>query len=136
MRSLTISALWYRSHATGETNQGADGSAMPTFQDFQEFDIRVGTIVAARPHPTARKPSVQLDIDFGDAGTKQSSAQLTQRYTPQGLVGRQVIGVTNFPPRRIAGYASEVLVLGAMVSDTDVVLLKVDGSVANGTTIG
>jgi tRNA-binding protein len=109
---------------------------MPTFQDFQDFDLRVGTIIAARRHPTARKPSLQLDIDFGDAGVKQSSAQLTERYSPELLVGRQVAAVLGFPPRRVADYTSEVLVLGAMVSDSDVLLLQPDRPVANGTRIG
>lgn len=109
---------------------------MPTFHEFQRFDLRVGTIVDAKPHPTARKPSLQLTIDFGEAGTRQSSAQLTERYAPDALTGRQVIAVLNFPPRRVADYTSEVLVLGAMVSSTDVVLLQPDDHVPNGTPIG
>jgi tRNA-binding protein len=108
---------------------------MPTFDQFQEFDVRVGTVLSAEPHPTARKPSIQLRIDFGEAGVKQSSAQLTARYTAEALVGRQVVAVLNFPPRRVAGFVSEVLVLGAMVSDSDVVLLKPESSVENGTPI-
>lgn len=108
---------------------------MPTFQEFQAFDLRVGTIVAAQPHVTARKPSLRLNIDFGEAGVKQSSAQLTERYSPERLVGRQVVAVLNFPPRRVADYTSEVLVLGAMVSDSDVVLLGTDQPVADGTRI-
>ena len=108
---------------------------MPTFQEFQSFDIRVGTIIAAQPHPTARKPSLQLTIDFGDSGVKQSSAQLTERYAADTLKGRQVVAVLNFPPRRVAGYTSEVLVLGAMVSDSDAVLLQPDQAVGNGTGI-
>ncbi len=96
----------------------------------------MGTILTARPHPTARKPSLQLSIDFGDAGVKQSSAQLTERYSPDRLVGRQVAAVLGFPPRRVADYTSEVLVLGAMVSDSDVVLLQPDQPVANGARIG
>ena len=126
----------YRSAMNGDTRGRSDPSVMPTLQQFQEFDLRVGTVLSAKPHPTARKPSIQLEIDFGEAGVKQSSAQLTQRYTPADLEGRQVIGVLNFPPRRIAGYVSEVLVLGAMVSDADVVLLSVDAGVSNGTIIG
>jgi tRNA-binding protein len=109
---------------------------MPTFREFQRFDLRVGTIVDAKPHPTARKPSLQLTVDFGQAGTKQSSAQLTERYAPETLVGRQVVAVVNFPPRQVADYTSEVLVLGAMVSTTDVVLLQPDHTVPNGTPIG
>lgn len=109
---------------------------MPTFQDFQEFDIRVGTIRTARKHPTARKPAFQLEIDFGEAGLKRSSAQLTERYEADSLVGRQVVAVLNFPPRRIGEFTSEVLILGAMVSNTDVVLLNVDQPVDDGISIG
>ena len=108
---------------------------MPTFQEFQEFDLRVGTIVSAKLHPTARKPSVQLNIDFGDGKLKRSSAQLTTRYTPEDLTGRQVIAVTNFPARKVGDYESQVLVLGAMVTSGDVVLLNVDWPVPNGTRI-
>lgn len=78
---------------------------------------------------------MQLDIDFGAEGIKKSSAQLTKRYTADGLVGRQVIAVVNFPPRRVGDYVSEVLVLGAMLSDTDVVLLGVDETAPNGTRV-
>ena len=108
---------------------------MATFEDFQKFDIRAGTIVSAVSHPTARKPSYQLVIDFGAFGTRQSSAQLTVRYDAERLVGRQVIAVMNFPPRRVADFTSEVLVLGAMVSDEDVVLLTTSDPVANGLPI-
>lgn len=109
---------------------------MPTFQEFQEFEIRVGTVLEAKTHPTARKPAYQLRIDFGDAGIKSSSARLTERYDPDTLVGRQVVAVLNFPPRRVANYTSEVLVLGAMSTDTDVVLLETTEPVENGTRIG
>lgn len=109
---------------------------MPTFQEFQSFDIRVGTVVSARPHPTARKPAIQLEIDFGGAGIKHSSAQLARRYDTDSLRGRQVVAVVNFPPRRIGDFTSEVLVLGAMASGSDVVLLNVDENVENGTRIG
>ena len=108
---------------------------MPTFQEFQEFDLRVGTVVSAKPHPTARKPSIQLDVDFGDGDLKRSSAQLTTRYAPEDLVGRQIIAVTNFPARKVGDYESHVLVLGAMVTSDDVVLLNVDWPVPNGTRI-
>ena len=110
--------------------------AMATLDDFQKLDIRVGTVVSAEPFPEARKPSIRLAIDFGaDLGMKRSSAQLTRRYTAEGLVGRQVVAVVNFPARRIAGFASEVLVLGAVADEGDVVLLGVDGPVANGVRI-
>jgi len=110
---------------------------MATLDDFQKIDIRVGTIVTAEPFPEARKPSIRLAIDFGaEVGMKRSSAQLTRRYTAEELVGRQVVAVVNFPARRIAGFASEVLVLGAVPDEGDVVLLRVAGPVANGVRIG
>jgi tRNA-binding protein len=110
---------------------------MPTIDDFRELDLRVGTVVSAAPFPEARKPSIKLEIDFGPAvGRKRSSAQLTARYAPEQLVGRQVVAVVNFPPRRIAGFESEVLVLGAMPTAEDVVLLAVDERVEDGTRIG
>jgi tRNA-binding protein len=110
---------------------------MATIEEFAAIDMRVGTVLEAAPFPEARKPSIRMVIDFGpDIGIRRSSAQLTVHYEPTMLVGRQVVAVVNFPPRRIAGFASEVLVLGAMPSPTDVVLLAVDRAVANGTRIG
>jgi tRNA-binding protein len=110
---------------------------MATIEEFGAIDIRVGTVLEAAPFPDARKPSIKMVIDFGpEVGVRRSSAQLTVHYEPAALVGRQVVAVVNFPPRRIAGFASEVLVLGAMPSPTDVVLLAVDQAVANGTRIG
>jgi tRNA-binding protein len=110
---------------------------MPTPDDFFALDLRVGTILSAEPFPEARKPSVKLTIDFGSAlGVRRSSAQLTRRYTPETLVGRQVIAVTNIGTRRIAGFTSEVLVLGAMPDPADVVLLALTAPVADGTRIG
>lgn len=105
--------------------------------DFGSIDMRVGTVVAAEPFPEARKPSIKLRIDFGaEIGVKRSSAQLTAHYTPEQLVGRQVIAAVNLGTRRIATFDSEVLVLGAMPTPTDVVLLAVDHRVENGTRIG
>ena len=110
---------------------------MSTFQAFEQLDIRVGTVRSARIHPTARKPSIQLDVDFGPLGTKASSAQLTRLYKPEELIGRQVIAVVNFPPRRIADFTSEVLVLGVLLENNAVVvLLAPDRPVPNGERIG
>lgn len=110
---------------------------MATFDEFQKIEMRVGTVVAAEPFPDARKPAITLVIDFGDElGLRRSSAQITTHYTPAALVGRQIIAVVNFPVRRIAGFASEVLVLGAMPHAHEVVLLAPDHAVPNGTAIG
>src|SRR5215470_5082987 len=105
---------------------------MATSDDFFEIDMRVGTVLEAEPFPEARKPSIKLVIDFGpELGHKRSSAQLTAHYTVGQLVGRQVVAAVNLGARRIAGFASEVLVLGAMPTDTEVILLEPDRSVAN-----
>jgi tRNA-binding protein len=112
-------------------------ATLATIEQFGALDIRVGTVVRASPFPEARKPAIKLVIDFGpDVGERRSSAQLTVHYTPEALIGRQVIAVVNFPPRRIAGFDSEVLVLGAMPTAQEVVLLEPDHAVANGTRIG
>ena len=105
--------------------------------DFGSIDMRVGTIVKAEPFPEARKPAIKLHIDFGpELGVKRSSAQLTVHYKPEDLVGRQIVAAVNLGTRRIATFDSEVLVLGAMPQPTEVVLLKVDHAVPNGTRIG
>ncbi|MDQ6885849.1 MAG: tRNA-binding protein [Gemmatimonadota bacterium] len=110
---------------------------MATFDEFQRIDMRVGTITEAAPFPAARKPAITLAIDFGaEIGIRRSSAQITLHYAADHLVGRQVVAVVNFPSRRIAGFVSEVLVLGAMPEPHDVVLLAPDASVPNGTRIG
>ena len=96
-----------------------------TFDDFQKVDVRVGRIVEARPFPAARKPAYQLELDFGpEIGRKRSSAQLTQRYTAEELIGRQILAVVNFPPRQIANFFSEVLVLGVPDAEGNVVLIE------------
>jgi tRNA-binding protein len=99
--------------------------------------MRVGTVLNAAPFPEARKPSIKLEIDFGpELGVRRSSAQLTVHYTPEQLVGRQVVAVVNIGKRRIAGFVSQCLVLGAMPDATEVILLKPDQAAANGTRIG
>jgi len=107
-----------------------------TFEDFQRVEMRVGRIVAAEPFPEARKPAYKLRIDFGpEIGIKQSSAQLTTLYKHEELIGRLVVGVVNFPPRRVAGFNSEVLVLGAADSEGAVVLLHPERDLPLGARI-
>lgn len=107
-----------------------------TFDDFTKLDIRAGTVTAARIFEKARKPAYQLEIDFGsEIGTKKSSAQITNFYAPETLVGKQVLAVVNFPPRQIANFMSEVLVLGTY-SEGGVVLAVPDKTVANGDRLG
>lgn len=109
---------------------------MATIEDFQNIEMRVGTILQAEPFPEARVPAIKLRIDFGpELGVKWSSAQITRRYEPDTLVGRQVVAVVNFPPRRVAGFKSEVLVLGGVPEAGDVILLAPDTPVPNGTPI-
>jgi tRNA-binding protein len=111
------------------------GSA--TVEDFDRLDIRVGRIVEAEPLEGARRPAYRLVIDFGAAGTRQSSAQVTSTYPdPAVLVGRLVVAVVNFPPRRVAGFRSEVLVLGALPADGRIPLLSVDEGASPGDRIG
>ncbi len=110
---------------------------MAVFDDFTKLEIRAGVVLEAEAFPEARKPAIKLRIDFGyEIGIKRSSAQITERYTPEELVGRQVIAVVNFPPRRIAGFESEVLVLGAYSDAGEVVLLAPDAPVPRGARVG
>ncbi|MBR3511620.1 MAG: tRNA-binding protein [Clostridia bacterium] len=109
---------------------------MATFDDFMKLDIRVGTIIDSKVFEKAKKPAYQLTIDFGEEiGVKRSSAQITEVYKVEDLVGRQVLGVVNFPPRQIADFMSEVLVLGTY-SKQGVVLIKPDEEVQNGDKLG
>ncbi len=102
-------------------------------EDFLKLDIRVGRIVEAEPFPEAKKPALKLRVDFGgDLGVKRSSAQLTRHYAPEGLAGRQVLAVVNFPPRQIGPVLSEVLVLGVPDADGEVVLIAPDREVPLG----
>ena len=107
-----------------------------TPDEFFRTDIRVGRVLSAEPFPEARKPAYKLRIDFGPLGEKRSSAQITARYTPEQLAGRLVIAVTNFPPRQIATFMSEVLVLGVPEAGSgDVILLAPDAEVPPGTRV-
>ena len=104
-----------------------------TFDDFLKVDIRVGRVVRAEPFPEARKPAIKMWIDFGpDLGEKKTSAQITAHYAPEDLPGKQVIAVTNFPPRQIGPFMSEVLVLGLSDANGDIVLLSPDKDVTEG----
>jgi tRNA-binding protein len=107
-----------------------------TWQEFTRVDIRVGTVLSAGPFAKARNPSYVLVIDFGELGHRKTSAQITDLYKPEELLGRQVIAVVNFPPKQIANIMSECLILGAVGDDKVVNLLKTDSAVANGTRIG
>ena len=107
------------------------------FEDFQTLDIRAGTIVRSEPFPEARKPAYKLWIDFGpEIGVKASSAQLTDLYEVEELMGKQVLGVVNFPPRQIGPFHSEVLTLGVYVEGGHVALVQPDRDVPNGVKLG
>lgn len=109
---------------------------MISWSDFEKVDIRVGTILTVRNFEKARKPAFQLVIDFGPLGIKKSLAQITALYDPQELEGKQVIAVVNFPPKQIADFMSECLVLGIYNEQQQVVLLQPERPVANGDKIG
>jgi tRNA-binding protein len=109
---------------------------MISWEDFEKINIRTGTIVEVNDFPKARKPAYQLKIDFGELGFKQSSAQITQHYNKEELIGKQIIAVVNFPPKQIANFYSECLVLGVYDDNNDVILLQPDRKVTNGLKIG
>lgn len=105
------------------------------YDDFQKVEMRVGMVVRAEEFPKARKPAYRLWIDFGETGTRRSSAQLTGLYSRENLVGRFVVAVTNFPPRQVADFISEVLVLGVPDADGNVVLLEPDRTAPLGARV-
>jgi tRNA-binding protein len=111
---------------------------MPTIEwpDFEKIEIRIGTILEVSDFPKAKKPAYKLTLDFGEAGMRRSSAQITQLYEKQELIGKQVVAVLNFPPKQIADFFSECLVLGVYTDKKEVVLLTPDKKVANGWKIG
>jgi len=109
---------------------------MINWDDFEKVEIRSGTIVEVNDFPKAKKPAYQLAVDFGPLGIKHSSAQVTHHYTKEALKGKQVVAVVNFPPKQIANFFSECLVLGVYDENNQVILLQPDKTVANGQRIG
>jgi tRNA-binding protein len=107
-----------------------------SWDDFEQIDIRTGTVLEAKDFPGTKKPAYRLLIDFGPAGIKKSSAQITAHYRPEELVGRQVVAVINFPKKQIANFQSDCLVLGVYDGNQDVVLLKPDKQTPDGAKIG
>ena len=106
-----------------------------TWQDFEKVELRSGTIIRAEPFPEAKKPAYKLWIDLGPLGVKQSSAQITAHYTPEQLVGKQVLCVTNFPKKQIGPFVSEVLTTGIINPDGTVILVRPDKPVPNGARL-
>jgi len=109
---------------------------MISWEDFEKINILTGTIVEINDFPKARKPAYQLKIDFGPSGIKQSSAQITKHYAKEQLLGQQVLAVVNFPPKQIANFISECLVLGVYDENNDVILIQPQKPVANGRPVG
>ena len=111
-------------------------TALASFDDFMKIDIRAGTILEAAPFPEARKPALKLVIDFGpEIGPRKSSAQITERYDPEKLIGSKVMAVVNFPPRQIGPFMSEVLTLGVMNDSGEVVLVRPDADAPDGSRL-
>lgn len=108
---------------------------MATIQDFQKIEMHAGTVLEAEDFPEAKNPSYRLKVDFGKLGIKKTSAQITKLYKKEDLIGKQIIAVTNFPPRQIANFISEVLILGVVLENGEVVLLKPERNVQNGYKI-
>jgi tRNA-binding protein len=108
---------------------------MATFDDFEKLEICVGKIIDVKDFPEAKKPSYKLRIDFGKFGIKRSSAQITALYSKEELLGKQIVAVINFPPKKIADFISEVLVLGVIIKKDKVVLLKPERDVELGDKI-
>lgn len=106
-----------------------------SFEDFTKVDIRIGTVIKVENFPKAKKPAYQLLIDFGSLGVKRSSAQITDIYTKEALLNRQVTAVINFKPKQIANFISECLVLGVANDDSNIVLLKTSSKIINGTQV-
>ena len=107
-----------------------------TWQDFEKVELRAGTIIEVNDFPKAKKPAYQLKVDLGEEiGIKQSSAQLTKLYTKEQLLGKQILCVTNFPPRQIANFISEILVTGYILPDGEVILSSIERTVPNGTRL-
>jgi tRNA-binding protein len=107
-----------------------------TWDDFEKIDIRAGTITEVTDFPKAKKPAYQITIDFGELGFKKSSAQITTMYSQDELIGKQVVAVVNFPPKQIANFFSECLVLGVYTDKKEVVLLQPERKVENGWKVG
>ena len=109
---------------------------MATFEEFTALDKRIRTVLEAQELPKARVPAIKMNMDFGEKlGIKQSSAQITKRYTPKAMIGKQVVTIVNFPPCRVAGFKSEVLGIGGVPVEGDVILLMPNQKVPNGTKI-
>jgi tRNA-binding protein len=105
------------------------------WSDFERVELRLGTIVRAEAFPEARKPAIKVWVDFGEFGTRQSSAQVTIHYAPESLIGKQVLGVLNFPPKRIAGFESQFLMCGFADENGDVILATTDLPAPNGAKL-